>query len=143
MSWLQEFKTFALKGNMVDLAIGVIIGTVFGKVIASLVADIIMPPLGLLIGGVDFGALSLKMHLPGSSAAPVELKYGAFLNTVIDFLIISGVIFIIIKMMNKLRGSKAAEAPTTKECPECLMSIPLRAKKCGHCCSQLKLETRS
>jgi large conductance mechanosensitive channel len=138
MSFWQEFKTFALKGNMVDMAIGIIIGAAFGKVVSSLVSDVIMPPLGLLIGGIDFNQFVYKMHIPGTSAAPVELKYGAFINNLIDFLIIAGVIFFIIKAMNKLRWHEEKEAPQTKDCPECRMSIPFDAKKCGHCGSTLQ-----
>lgn len=134
MSFVKEFKEFATKGNMVDLAIGVIIGTAFGKVISSLVADIIMPPIGWLLGKVDFSQLSLKFDASGGSAQPVEIKYGLFINTLIDFLIVSLVIFLMIKLMNRWRQAKAT-APATKTCPECLMEIPDKAKKCGHCCS--------
>jgi large conductance mechanosensitive channel len=136
MSWIKEIKEFALKGSMVDLAIGVIIGAAFGKVVSSLVADILMPPIGMLLGHMDFSDLSIKMKLPGSSAAPVELRYGAFINTLIDFAIIALVIFFVIKLMNRLRPAPAVEVKT-KECPECLMEVPVKAKKCGHCCSAL------
>jgi len=139
MSIWNEFKTFALKGSMVDLAIGVIIGTEFGKVISSLVSDIIMPPIGLLIGNMDFSQLSVKMHLPGSAAPPVDWKYGAFLNNVLEFVIIAAAIFLVIKLMNSMRKKQEKEAgPKTQECPECRMSIPADARKCGHCCSVLK-----
>ncbi len=141
MSLWQEFKVFALKGNMVDMAIGIIIGAAFSKVVSSLVSDVILPPLGLFIGGIDFSKLALKMHLPGTAASPVDLKYGVFINNVIDFLIVAGTIFLIIKAMNKLRQTepeKNEEVPKTKDCPECRMSIPIDAKKCGHCCSILK-----
>lgn len=137
MGLAKEFKEFALKGNMVDLAIGVIIGTAFGKIVSSLVSDVLMPPLGLLLGGVDFSDLALKLSLPGSAGQPVELKYGLFINALIDFLIIAFVIFLVIKAMNKLRPT-AAPPQVTKECPECLMEVPLKAKKCGHCCSVLQ-----
>lgn len=139
MSLWQEFKTFALKGNMVDMAIGIIIGAAFSKVVSSFVSDIIMPPLGLFIGGIDFSQFAIKMHLPRSSAAPVEMKYGAFMNSTIDFLIIAVIIFTVIKVMNKLRQPENTEQenPKTKECPECRMPIPIDAKKCGHCCSAL------
>lgn len=137
MSFAKEFKEFAMKGNMVDLAIGVIIGAAFGKVISSFVSDVIMPPIGLLLGGVDFSQLSLKMESPIKDSAPVEIKYGMFLNTLIDFLIIAFVIFLVIKFMNRLRKSPQIEAPITKPCPECLMEVPVKAKKCGHCCSSL------
>lgn len=138
MTIIKEFKDFALKGNMVDLAIGVIIGTAFGKVVSSLVSDIIMPPIGMLIGGVDFSSLSIKLSVPGTTLPPVEIKYGLFLNTAIDFLIIAVVIFFAIKLMNKLRSEPAKEKPTTKPCPQCFMDVPVKAKKCGHCCSALK-----
>lgn len=136
MSIVKEFKEFALKGNMVDLAIGVIIGTAFGKIVSSLVSDVLMPTLGLFIGGVDFGGLSFKVGIPGSASPPVEIKYGLFLNAMIDFVIIAFVIFLVIKAMNKLRPAPQVE-PVTKSCPECLMEVPAKAKKCGHCCSQL------
>lgn len=136
MSLAKEFKEFALKGNMVDLAIGVVIGTAFGKIVSSLVSDLLMPTLGLFIGGVDFGGLSFKVGIPGSSSPPVEIKYGLFLNAMIDFFIIAFVIFLVIKAMNKLRPAPQAE-PVTKNCPECLMEVPIKAKKCGHCCSIL------
>lgn len=137
MSIVKEFKEFALKGNMVDLAIGVIIGTAFGKIVSSLVSDVLMPPLGLLLGGVDFSDLSLKLSLPGSSGQPVEIKYGIFINTMIDFFIVALVIFLVIRAMNKLRPP-AVQPQVTRECPECLMEVPLKAKKCGHCCSVLQ-----
>jgi large conductance mechanosensitive channel len=137
MGLAKEFKEFALKGNMVDLAIGVIIGTAFGKIVSSLVSDVLMPPLGLLLGGVDFSNLSLKLNLPGSAGQPVELKYGLFINALIDFLIIAFVIFLVIKAMNRLRPAPVPPQ-ITKECPECLMEVPIKAKKCGHCCSVLQ-----
>lgn len=137
MSIVKEFREFALKGNMVDLAIGVIIGAAFGKVVSSLVADVLMPPIGWLIGGIDFSSLTLKLGIPGSASQPVEIKYGSFLNSLIDLLIIALVIFIVIKLMNRLRNVKPAD-PTTTKCPECLMEVPVNAKKCGHCCSPLK-----
>lgn len=136
MSLIKEFKDFALKGNMIDLAIGIIVGTAFGKVVSSLVSDMLMPPIGLLIGGVDFSALSVKLSVPKTSLPPVEIKYGLFINTVIDFLIISFVIFMGIKFINKLRKPHKEEA-LTKICPECFMEVPVKAKKCGHCCSHL------
>lgn len=135
MSFLKEFKDFALKGNMIDLAFGVIIGTAFNKVVSSLVADIIMPPIGLLIGGVDFSSLSLKLKVPETTLPPVEIKYGLFINTIIDFMIMALVIFLTVKTINKLKMVHPQEAPppTTKNCPDCAMSIPIQAKKCGHC----------
>ncbi len=134
MSVFQEIKTFALKGNMVDLAIGVIIGAAFGKVVSSLVADVIMPPVGLLLGDIDFNAFQVVLKQATESHPPVSIKYGTFINTLIDFLIVSIVIFFAIKGMNKLRREKRAE-PSSKECPDCLSSIPLQAKKCKYCTS--------
>lgn len=136
MSFIKEFKDFALKGNMLDLAIGVIIGSSFGKLVSSLVTDIIMPPIGFLIGGIDFSKLTIKLSIPGSSVAPVELKYGQFINTVIDFLIIAFIIFLVIKGINRFKKPQKT-ALTTKLCPKCCMEVPLKAKKCGHCCSIL------
>jgi large conductance mechanosensitive channel len=133
--WLKEFKEFALRGNMIDLAVGIILGASFSRVVNSLVTDIIMPPLGLLIGGVDFSALSIKLNLPVVGGAPVEIKYGLFINQCIDLIVVSGAIFFLIKLMNRLYRNE--EEVTTKDCPECLMSIPLKATKCGHCTTEL------
>lgn len=133
--WLLEFRDFALRGNMVDLAIGVIIGTAFGKVVNSLVNDIIMPPIGLLLGGVDFSSFSINLKIPGSTKPPVEIKYGIFINSLISLFIISACIFVFIKVMNKLHHKK--EESNTTDCPQCLMAIPIKAKKCGHCGSRI------
>lgn len=133
MGWIKEFKEFAMKGSMVDLAIGVIIGGVFGKLVSSLVSDILMPPIGMLLGGVDFSSMSVNL----GATPPVEIRYGVFINTLIDFLIVSLVIFLVIKTMNRLRPPP--EKPvTTKTCPECQMEVPVKAKKCGHCCSEIQ-----
>jgi len=139
MSIIDEFKTFALKGNMVDLAIGVIIGASFGKIVNSLVNDVLMPPIGLLIGGVDFSKLSVPLKKSSEGHPAVEIKVGSFINTVIDFLIVAFVIFMVIKMFNRLRASKAAQEPepVSMKCPQCLMEIPNHAKRCGHCCADL------
>lgn len=135
MSWMEEFKRFALKSNMVDLAIGVIIGTALNRVISSLVADVIMPPIGLFLGGVNFSSLSIQLAILHSEEI-VEIKYGLFINALIDFLIISGVIFAVVKTMNKLHLS-SSEVLKSRTCPECRMAIPLHAKKCPHCCSEV------
>lgn len=132
MSFFQELKTFAMRGSMVDLAIGVIIGAAFGKVVNSLVNDIIMPPIGVLLGGVDFNNLAFTIHPATATTPAVLIKYGAFISTLVDFGIIALVIFMVIKAMNKLLPPPVVE-PATKDCPECLMSIPVKAKKCGHC----------
>jgi large conductance mechanosensitive channel len=139
MSFFQEFKTFAMRGNVVDLAIGVIIGAAFGKIVSSFVNDIIMPPLGVLLGGKDFNSLSIKIHEATADTPEVLIKYGTFINTIIDFAIIAFVIFAVIKGMNKLLPPKPQET-TTIDCPECLMPIPVKAKKCGHCQTKFQHE---
>lgn len=132
MSIIQEFKAFAMRGSVVDLAIGVIIGAAFGKIVNSFVNDIIMPPLGVLLGGVNFSSLALTIYSATSTSPAVLIKYGAFINTVVDFGIVAFVIFMVIKTMNQLLPPPVVE-PVTKECPECMMLIPVKAKRCGHC----------
>ena len=142
----KEFKEFAVKGNAVDLAVGVIIGAAFGGIISSLVNDMVMPPIGKLLGGVDFSNLFLVLgdgRYPSLKAAKdagaATLNYGVFLNTVINFTIIAFVLFMVVKGMNRLKreAPAPAAAPTTKECPHCASAIPLRAKRCPHCTSTL------
>jgi large conductance mechanosensitive channel len=144
---LKEFKEFALKGNMIDLAVGIIIGSAFGGMITSLVQDVIMPPIGALLGGVDFaskmwvikeGATGAPYATPAAAAeaGAVVMSYGAFINSVINFLIIALVIFFLVKAMNKLR-KQAEEEVTTKECPYCKTEIALGASKCPACTSSL------
>ena len=143
---LKEFKEFALRGNVMDMAIGIILGGAFGKIVASFVKDVLMPPLGLLLGNVDFANLFLDLSGKGyaslaaarEAGAPV-IAYGTFLNTVVDFVFIAFAIFIVVKQMNRLKKQEEAPAPepTTKKCPHCLMEIPIDATRCGHCTSQL------
>ena len=149
MSIVSEFKEFAMKGNVVDLAVGVIIGGAYGKIVDSLVKDIVMPMVGRLLGGVDFKHLYLNLgdkvfetlEAAEKAGAPI-LKYGTFINTVVDFIIIAFAIFMAIKVMNRIkRAEEAAPAPaepTTRECPHCLSAIPLKATRCPHCTSQLQ-----
>jgi large conductance mechanosensitive channel len=111
MKVLQEFKEFAVKGNMVDMAVGIIIGAAFGKIVSSLVADVIMPPLGLLIGGVDFGDLAVTLKEAAGDVPAVTIKYGNFIQTIVDFTIIAFAIFLVIKLINKLKRSEAAAPP--------------------------------
>ena len=144
---LKEFKEFALKGNMIDLAVGIIIGGAFGGMVTSLVKDVIMPPIGALLGGVDF-ASKMWVIKEGATAAPyatpaaaaeagaVVMSYGAFINTVINFLIVAFVIFLLVKVINRLR-KQAEEEVTTKECPYCKTEIALAATKCPACTSSL------
>lgn len=142
---LKEFKEFAMRGNVLDLAVGVIIGAAFGKIVASLVDDVIMPPVGRLIGHVDFSSkfinLSDKTYdtlAAAKAAGAPTLNYGSFINTIINFLIVAFVIFLVVRTVNRWTVKPApAAAPTTKDCPQCAMPIPLAAKRCGHCTSQL------
>jgi large conductance mechanosensitive channel len=127
MSFVQDFKAFVLRGNIVDLAVGVILGVAFGKVVSSLVADILMPPVGLLLGGVDF--TSIMIPLKGTAA----IRLGSFIQTTIDFLIVALVVFMVIKVLAHYMPKPAAVV-STKDCRECAMPIPVTAKRCGHCC---------
>jgi large conductance mechanosensitive channel len=140
----KEFREFAIKGNAVDLAIGVMIGAAFGAVVTSLVNDVIMPPIGRLLGGVDFSNFfvvlssgeyaSLKV---AKEAGAATLNYGVFINTIINFLIIAFILFLIVRTMNRLRRAEPAPSPTTKGCPHCMMQIPLKATRCPHCTSNV------
>jgi large conductance mechanosensitive channel len=148
---LREFKEFALRGNVVDMAVGIIIGAAFGGIVNSLVSDVIMPPIGLLLGKVDFSNLYVVLK-EGVTAGPfaslaeakkagaVTISYGMFINTIINFLILAYVIFLFIRNINKLKrkGEATPAAPTTKECIYCFNSIPIKATRCPHCTSELK-----
>ena len=143
----KEFKEFAMRGNVLDMAIGIVIGAAFGKIITSLVSDMIMPPIGLLLGKLDFSNLYINLSgqpyasLSAAKAAGAStINYGIFINTVIDFIIVVFVIFLLIQQVNKLRRQPevAAAVPTTKECPYCLSVIPIKAVRCPHCTSELK-----
>lgn len=140
----KEFRDFAMKGNMIDLAIGIVIGTAFGKIITSLVNDVLMPPIGMLLGKVDFS--NLYINLSGQQYPSLEkaveagaplLKYGLFLNTVIDFLIVAFVIFLIIKQINRFNKEEPPAEPTTKDCPFCWSQVSIKATRCPHCTSEL------
>jgi large conductance mechanosensitive channel len=139
MSMMQEFKAFAMRGNVMDMAVGIIIGGAFGKIVSSFVNDVIMPPIGVLLGGVDFNTLGITVKDAVGNTPAVMMKYGAFINTIIDFVIIAFVIFMVIKGMNAMKKKEPAPAPapTEKACPECGMIIPIAAKRCGHCTSVL------
>jgi len=142
---LKEFKEFALKGNALDLAIAVIIGGAFGKIITSLVNDIIMPPLGLLLGNVNFTDLFVSLNgtkyaslADAQAAGAATLNYGLFINTIIDFIIVAFIIFLIVRQMNRMKKAPAPAVPTTKECPYCYTQIPIPATRCPNCTSELK-----
>jgi large conductance mechanosensitive channel len=136
---LKEFKEFAMRGNVIDLAVGVIIGAAFGKIVTSLVNDILMPPLGLLIGNVDFSDLVLTLKQGAEGVKPVTLNYGLFINNVISFLIVAFSVFLMVRAINALKRKEPVPppAPSEKSCPQCAMTIPIAAKRCGHCTSAL------
>lgn len=137
----KEFKEFAMRGSVLDLAVGVIIGAAFGKVVSSLVEDVLMPPLGRLIGHVDFSNLFINLTnksydsvAAAKAAGAATLNYGIFLNTIINFIIVAFAVFLLVRSVNKWLPKPVAPV-TTKECPQCAMPIPIAAKKCGHCTS--------
>jgi large conductance mechanosensitive channel len=142
---LKDFKAFVMRGNVLDLAVGVIIGAAFGKIVSSLVDDVLMPPIGKALGQVDFSNLFINLseiHFDTIAAAKAAgkptLNYGLFLNTIINFLIVAFSVFLIIQIVQRWIDKPApAAAPITKDCPQCAMSIPIAAKKCGHCTTQL------
>jgi large conductance mechanosensitive channel len=150
MGMLNEFKQFAMRGNVVDMAVGIIIGGAFGTIVKSLVADVMMPPLGLLLGGVDFSDLFITLK-EGTTAGPyatlaaaqaagaVTIGYGVFMNAVISFLIVAFAVFLLIKGINKLQREKEEPAaePTTKDCPKCFTAIPVKATRCPNCTSDI------
>ena len=144
---LKEFKEFAMKGNVLDMAIGIIIGVAFGKIVTSLVEDLLMPPIGLLLGKVDFTNLFINLSdksyetlAAAKAAGAATLNYGIFLNTIINFLIVAFAIFLLVRQVNRMKRQPEpvpAAAPTTKECPYCLSTIAIKASRCPHCTSDL------
>jgi large conductance mechanosensitive channel len=142
---LKEFKKFVMQGNVLDLAVAIIIGAAFGRIITSFVNDIIMPPIGILLGNVDFS--NLFINLSGTAYATLEeakaagaatINYGVFLMTIVDFLIVAFVIFLIVRQINAMKAKPAPAAPNTKQCPYCLSAVPLKATRCPFCTSELK-----
>ena len=148
----EEFKTFALRGNVIDMAVGIIIGAAFGKLVDSLVKDVIMPPLGWVLGKVDFSQLFVVLptadgintyptYEAAQAAGAVTINYGVFINTIISFVLVAFAVFMLIKMINRLNAKKVADEkeaePTTKECPYCYSTVDIRARKCPHCVSEL------
>jgi len=145
---LREFKAFIMRGNVIDLAVAVIIGAAFGKIISSLVSDVLMPPIGLVLGKVDFSNLYLNLSgkpydslAAATAAGAATINYGLFLNASIDFLLVAFVLFLVIRTANKMQAAMAkpaaAAAPATRDCPFCAMPIPVQAKRCGHCTASL------
>ncbi len=150
MGMMKEFREFAVKGNVVDMAVGIIIGAAFGTIVKSLVSDVIMPPIGLLLGNVDFSNLFvvLKQGVPpgpyaaladANTAGAVTINYGMFINTIISFLIVAFAVFLLIRNINRLKRKEEAPAPapTTKDCPYCYSAVPIKATRCPHCTSEL------
>jgi large conductance mechanosensitive channel len=147
---LKEFKEFAMRGNVLDLAVGIIIGGAFGTIVKSLVDDVIMPPIGLALGNVDFAELFLMLKAGAKAAPPyatlaeaeaagaVTINYGVFVNSVITFLIVAFAVFLLVRAANRLRPQEAPAAPTTKDCPYCRMAIPVGATRCPQCTSELR-----
>ena len=147
---LKDFKDFAMKGNVVDMAVGIIIGAAFGTIVKSLVADVIMPPIGMLLGNVDFSNLFVVLK-EGAAAGPylaladaqkagaVTINYGMFINTIISYIIVAFAVFLLVRYLNKLQREEEAppEEPTTKECPRCFSTVPIQATRCGCCTSEL------
>ncbi len=146
---LKEFKEFAMRGNVIDMAVGIIIGAAFGTIVNSLVQDVIMPPIGLLLGNVDFSNIFVvlkegKVAGPyaslsaAKSAGAVTINFGVFVNTLISFIIVAFAVFLLVRTVNQLRRQEAPPAPTTKECVYCFSKIPIQAIRCPHCTSELK-----
>jgi large conductance mechanosensitive channel len=143
----KEFKQFIARGNVIDLAVAVIIGAAFGKIITSFVNDILMPPIGLLLGNVDFANLFITLSgdsyatlAEAQAAGAATINYGVFINTIIDFLIVAFAIFLLVKQVNRLKKPAPPAEPTTKACPYCLSEIPIKAIRCPHCTSELEAE---
>jgi len=146
----KEFKEFAMRGNVMDMAVGIIIGAAFGSIVGSLVNDVLMPPIGLLLGNVDFSNLFIVLKEGTAAASPyatvaeaqkagaVTINYGMFVNSIINFLIVAFAIFMMIRWLNKLKRPPETAAPTTKECPYCLSTVALKAVRCPNCTSELK-----
>jgi large conductance mechanosensitive channel len=150
MAMIKEFKEFAVKGNVVDMAVGIIIGGAFGTIVKSLVSDVIMPPIGILLGGVDFSELFLVLKsgttegpyatlAAAQSAGAVNINYGLFINSVVSFLIVAFAVFMLIRAINKLKREEVAPPaePSTRDCPYCCSTISLQASRCPHCTSEV------
>ncbi|WP_353740600.1 large-conductance mechanosensitive channel protein MscL [Desulfoferrobacter suflitae] len=136
---IKEFKEFAMRGNVVDMAVGIIIGAAFGKIVSSLVNDVIMPPVGLLLGNIDFSQLAVTLREKTATADAVAINYGVFINNVLDFIIVAFAIFMVIKQMNRFKRQEEEPVaePTTKDCPKCFTAIPVKATRCPNCTSEL------
>jgi large conductance mechanosensitive channel len=145
MGFIGEFKEFAMKGNVLDMAVGIIIGAAFGSIVNSLVKDVIMPPIGMIMGGINFADLFIALDgktyaslAAAQAAAAPTINYGLFINTIINFIIVALAIFMLIRQVNAAKKKPAPPEPNSKECPFCKESIPKAAVKCSHCTSDLK-----
>jgi len=143
---LKEFKEFAMRGNVLDMAIGIILGAGFGKIVTSFVNDILMPPIGLLLGKVDFSNLFINLSLKhyaslseAKAAGVATINYGIFFNTILDFIIVAFAIFLLVKQVNRFQRKKEEPPPVTKECPYCISAVPIKATRCPHCTSELSV----
>jgi large conductance mechanosensitive channel len=140
MNIVKEFREFAMKGNVIDLAVGVIIGAAFGKIVSSLVNDVLMPPIGMVMGGLDFSNLVFTLRETAEKVPGVTIRYGIFINNIIDFVIVAFCIFMVIRAMNAIRRKESAPAEmgkaTEKDCPDCAMKVPIVARKCAYCGAQ-------
>jgi len=141
---LEEFKKFAMRGNVVDMAVGIVIGAAFGKIVSSFVKDVLMPPIGKLMGNVDFSNLFINLGdgayetlAAAQAAGAATINYGIFVNTVLDFTIVAFAIFMVVKGMNRLKTEELPKAPNTKSCPQCISEIPIDARRCKFCTSEL------
>jgi len=140
----KEFKQFAMRGSVFDMAVGIIIGAGFGKIVSSLVEDILMPPIGLLTGNIDFKQLFINLsHIPYASldlakkAGAPTINYGVFINAVLDFILVAFAVFVVVRQINRWKDQPVPAAPDTRECPFCLSTIPIKAVRCGHCTSEI------
>jgi large conductance mechanosensitive channel len=137
MAMLKEFKEFAVKGNVVDLAVGIIIGAAFTGVVQSLVNDILMPPLGWVVGNIDFSQLAIELPVKSASGEPVTINYGKFINAIINFLLVAFAVFLLVKQINRLKRKETPPAPNTKNCPYCISAMDMKATRCPHCTADL------
>jgi large conductance mechanosensitive channel len=140
----KEFKEFAMKGNVLDMAVGIVIGAAFGGIVTSFVNDVLMPPLGRILGHMDFSNLFISLNgqhydtiAAAKAAGAATLNYGLFINAVVNFLIVAFAIFLLVRAVNRMRKQEPAAAPTTRDCPRCLSSVPLKATRCAFCTSDL------
>ena len=137
MGMIKEFKDFAVRGNVIDLAVGIIIGAAFGKIVNSLVNDVIMPPVGMVVGNVDFADVVIPLKQAAEGTEPVMIRIGLFINAIIDFLIVAFAIFLLVKQVNRIKRREAPGPATTRNCPRCISVIDIKASRCPNCTSEI------